>query len=46
MLAVISTGQGCKIRCLTCGYTGPERESEDRAWAALMGWREEAGVGK
>ena len=36
MLAVIPSERGCKVRCLTCGRTGPERESTDLAWDALM----------
>ena len=45
MLAVLPTGHGCKVRCLTCGQTGPERESTDLAWAALMRSRKGCGGG-
>ena len=39
MLAVIPAERGCKVRCLTCGRTGPERESTDLAWTALISLR-------
>ena len=46
MLAVISTRHGYKVRCLTCGQTGPERENTDLAWTALIRSPEEAGGGE
>lgn len=36
MLAVILTEHGYKIRCVSCGETGPERGSAEEAWTALM----------
>ncbi len=36
MVVVIPTGSGYKVRCLTCGQIGPERESTDLALEALM----------
>ena len=36
MLVIIATAWGYTARCVTCGQTGPERESKDGAWAALM----------
>ena len=43
MLAVIPGGNGCRVRCMTCGRTGPERESTNLAWTALMRLRAENG---
>ena len=42
MLVVIATACGYTARCVTCGQTGPERESKYQAWAALM--RQRRGV--
>jgi hypothetical protein len=36
---VDATGRGYRIRCLTCGAVGPQRQESGEAWADLEGWR-------
>lgn len=33
---VLPTERGYRVRCLRCGTVGPERESPERAWSALI----------
>jgi hypothetical protein len=32
----VRTERGYRIRCLTCGMVGPEREDPASAWTALL----------
>ena len=36
VIVIHAEGGGCRIRCLRCGWEGPERESPERAWRAML----------
>jgi hypothetical protein len=36
LIVRVRTERGYRIRCLTCGMVGPEREDPASAWTALL----------